>query len=300
MIMRLTYKKVIITLLLFVSTINGCTQTNQNSTDNYFISKEYKLLIRGDIFTDRLSGYNKMCDIFENNFSNHGYSIKLTRSFLKEKQKSIEYFDTKSNDFLNNNLVLKKITKVKKGNESYELSLKIKSESPQSPEYMENKTRDNNLNVKFEEDVLIQKSDSISFKKVFTEKYSVKDDVIKEKYKVNDLSNVFPLLFNFKINPDSDVSYTYGERIKEYSVKIGKINWGNNLKSNIEVIVWYRYGEQNPLIAEISYRIEIPKDNEKINEITDRCNEFMIKLYNSISDLAVTDKTKTDLIYNYN
>lgn len=300
---RFAHKNIFIACFIFLSILNGCTQNNNYKKDTSIISKEYKLLIKGDEFSDRISGYNKICEIIEENLAGFKYPVKFTCTSSNEKQKYLEFIDTKSRDFLNNNFVLRNITKIKKNKEKNELSLKFKSEdSGKTTNHSNDSIYNSNYNyeIKLEEDILIQVSDSISFKKYFTETYTIKDVNIEKNMKIIDCCKLYPVLLKLKINPDTEISSVNGIRINEYSLKIGKILFSNNIKSNIELAVWYKENEQNPLVAEISYRVEVPKGSTKYEEIVNECEEFLKMLYRCMSEITITEKTKTDIIYNYN
>jgi hypothetical protein len=299
---RFAFKNIFIAGFIFLSILNGCTQTKYNKKDSSEISKEYKLLIKGDVFSDRTSGYNKICEIIENNLNDFKYPVKFTRIASNEKQKHIEYLDTKSKDFLKSNFVLRKTTKIKKNEERNELSLKYKTENSEITinHYDNSYNSDYNCDIKLEEDILICVSDSVFFKNILTETYTIKDVDIRKNLKISDCSTLYPILLKLKINPEMEVSLVNGIRINEYSIKIGKIYFDDNIKSNVELAVWYKENEQNPLLAEISYRVEVPKGSTKLQEVINVGNEFLKLLYRCMSEITITEKTKTDIIYNYN
>jgi hypothetical protein len=280
---------------LLAGSFGGCTQIKKDIDKGNSVKREYKLLLDGKLFSDRISGYEKVTNILINNFSGTEYRIKPDLNRKNENKSSIEYLDTKEKALFKHQIILKKEVKNSGNAEVTNLSLKMRYENCIIPG-MEFRKIKENYNTKAEDDILIHSDNTDSVKQIHSLKFDIDESNSKIK-NAGDVINIFPFLSEYKFNTVDEITPVNNIKITEYKKQIGRIYWDDDIKSNVEITVWYMDNDSTSFIAEISYKVKIPAESERNTNIIKKCDSFLIELYKNFPEASIAGKTKTDLIY---
>jgi len=276
---------------------------NENSkltkiTDNFIPeSKEYKFLLKGKMFSDIEKQTNVIYSTIESEIKNFQYPIKIYKNVSKEKTRILEYWDTKNQDFKKNNIILRKRTKFKKGKEINEITLKtgLKDRS-KIFDYLEKYDR----KIKIEEDILIQNNDSLTLKKYTTYSNTILNFDIENHINIGKLLEIFPEMNQYSIDKKLEIFPVADFKVHETVIKVCSLDFGNEKIPNLEITIWQKEDQLIPMVVEISYRLEFPTDSVISEDKTLLYDEFLKFLYKIFSDIAILNKTKTQIYYETN
>lgn len=275
-------------------------------------SREFKLILKPNLFKEFNSGIKKVQEIIDTEVNNLSGTFKSRDSDLKLKHRKTYYLD--SSDFrLNSKNFFLRIREDKKSRK-YDVTLKCRHPD----RYISSAYDLSDLKMydtKFEEDIISPHTSKFSASVNFEQDQKPKFDSIEE------LRSIFPRLISYDIGHGKLFKVNNFEA-KEISVKLGKIVYDGKKSNNKDdnkvsllLNLWYSPKDESvPAIVELTYSYKAikpsPTVSNKINKDNKLIEEFPLSLvrntyefYRSIQKMKVADfhasKTKTEFAYTF-
>ena len=162
-------------------------------TTKYLNSKEYKLMLKVEIFKDKDKGIEKVIDIIKSKVKDQKGTF--TEEYIpNDKSKKVWYLDTKNHELYKNNGLLTRVKENQdKTNIPLNLRLVIQIKSIASSYDLSNRKKSINYQLKeekhkFEEDI------TTPFKSIYSESAEFKYKDISNLEKFKDIKSIYPSL----------------------------------------------------------------------------------------------------------
>ncbi len=262
-------------------------------------SREFKLLLKGELFNNRISGAENIWKQIKSYAEKSNYKVTEADNTFSESIRDIIFIDTKNLDFFKKDLILRKRTKYSgsKPGSDYEITVKLRVSDKKDAEKKEITTHEGlKTKSKFEEDIGMKSGETGSIVSVYSLSTSIKKISFESGNKVEDIYELFPSLKETGINPEEEIKTVNDIIIKEYLYEPGEIKFGTGLKVQAEITVWYKKGEENPFIAEFSYKDKSVRKNVS-DETRKASEEFFKGLQSVLKESIHNGFTKTKIIY---
>ncbi|MGB9169027.1 MAG: hypothetical protein WCB31_08890 [Nitrososphaeraceae archaeon] len=273
-------------------------------------SREFKLILKPEIFRSLNKGIRKIQKIFDSKVDTLNGKFKPDPD-IKPNFRRTYYLDTVNYKLRSKNFFLR----VREDKESKKYTITLKCRHPDryiSAAY--DLSGPTNHKVKFEEDIIAPHVSKFSISAEFN------DDREPEINNLEDLRKIFPGLRKYDLG-EGRLEKVNKFEAKEISVELGKISYSDkNGKGNYNEIktylnFWYLPKKKRiPLIVEFTYDYSAinkkEEEKNKNNKMKISIEEFPLFLvrntyefYSSLQDTKVVDlkssKTKTEFAYQY-
>jgi len=291
-----------------------------SQSDHPLNSKEFKIILKADKFTDIIKDKENIINIIKSQIQKQGGIFEDT---TQEDHRKVWYLDTKNFELKNNNFFLRIREKIEKNEEEkvkgYDVVFKNRDDDRHNALKYDLSNPKNNPNFnykgigefKFEEDILTP------FRSKFSASTKLKFEP-EQKPKIEtwqDILSVFPKL-DLGISPTESLLLVNGVIVKEFSYELGNIKFKDENKANTEISLWYESTEEDrdfslssvaPVIVEFDIKIESKEpstnngtvSNEFPSSLLEETKTFYMALQKKdIADLCAK-KTKTEFVYGY-
>lgn len=260
-------------------------------------SREYKLILNGDRFSNRERGCQEFLEIVEFLAKECGGELKIQQ---KEKRRRTWYVDTPELALQQKKFVLR----VREENGQKYKKVMLKSRS--SDRYLSavQPIHSPQGKPKFEEDI------TPPFISKFSKSCSIE---LSEKRKLKTVGDIvelfpglkeelFPELKELDIFLKSPVKKVNGFTAHEVVLEAGQIKFGKEEKASVKVCFsfWYLFerAEGFPLIGEFSFDYNADNNNEDFSiEVIMGANQFFVALQKQVGWLDFNNTTKTAYAY---
>ena len=278
-------------------------------------SREFKIMLQTDNFTDRKKGIKEISTVTESLIEKQGAKFEATNNY-DEVERRTWFLDTNAYELYCDKKFLLRIRK-KKGSGVYDVTLKCRHPDRYvcalydltAAKHAETKFK-NDFKTKFEEDIITGKmtDGSVTSISKFSLSATLEDNEIPDFKKIKDLVSIFPNLELGGIGSNEPLTIVNNFKATEISSKIGAITFSDDDTDVVpELNLWYSPMEdEKPLIIEFTFKCKATKqdkDNEMFLEKYPKklvlgASKFYESLQkcNNIIDLDTT-RTKTDYVY---
>jgi len=114
------------------------------------------------------------------------------------------------------------------------------------------------------------------------------------------MTKIFPVLERIKKNAKEKIVLVSDTIIEEVLQDIGRLDFGEGIRSKVTVGLWRTRGDHRPLIGELAFQIRF-KDRKQLNlEAMKRAEAFFIALQYAAQDWIALKATKTGVLYQLN
>ena len=270
-------------------------------------ARECKILLKPGNFADRTQGLKAFWEVVKQTAQEENVGFKdLEGAFKLESARIIRFYDTPKLELYKLSLILrqrqdadiKKSGRVEEDGKKFELVLKYRHPDPLVAVVQDcHPGSGYHGEISFEEDV-VAKADTIDHLFSLSGKIG---DVKKVGDQLKDWYEFYPGLKNLKLDKDLPIKQVNGITITEFVVEPGKLDFGKGVKAKVSMSVWYRNGQNKPLIAEFSYKYRLePGDslNSNIYRSARESDRFLKALQTKAKEWIAVGQTKTGLIYN--
>jgi hypothetical protein len=276
-------------------------------------SREFKIMLQTDHFTDRKKGVKEISSIIESIIEKQGGKFEAPNNY-DEVERRTWFLDTNAYELYCDKKFLLRIRK-EKGSGVYDVTLKCRHPDRyvcalydlSAAEDAETKFK-----TKFEEDIITSKmtDGSVTSISKFSLSATLEDKEIPDFKKIKDLVSIFPNLELGGIGFNEPLTVVNNFKAIEISSKIGAITFSDDDNDVVpELNLWYSPTEdEKPLIIEFTFKCKATKHDKDKDEETflEKYPKKLVlgasKFYeslqkcNNIIDLDTT-KTKTDFVY---
>lgn len=300
-------RKILVSILIVMVMI-GCCKVKQNNdlqnVDN-LTSSEYKLLLNPVKFIDYNQGFENYWKIIQETAAEQNIPIIKTENPLKQGLRHIGFFDTKNMDLQKNGYVLRRRISFKNGEQKpgIEFTLKFRNSDSQITNGADVKVGEGytpkDEQIELESDIIYY---SIANNKAETT-FSIQNSIVLDDYPqmtIGELSKIYPVLATLDIPLNDELRLVANNEPVEYKVKLGKLDFGNDLYGKMSIAVWIaELGEELVRIPEFSFDHPYPKDNEYNSEAMELCTTFIKKLKVMNPDWTAPGKSKSSYLFDY-
>jgi len=282
-----------------------------NPINKYLNSREYKLILKKDLFKDKFDGIEKVKSIITSQVENQGGTFNAVNPEFKLKK--VWYLDTENHELYknkNNGLVIR--VKENQEKQGYKVEIKVRKPNrndaasydllhPEKSEKYEFKDE----KYKFEEDIKTPSDSVFSVSSVF----EYKQELYLNSY--NDILSIYPSL-------SLDVSDKQAKLVKvndfeadEFNPDLGEIIFANGKSAQIQLSIW-NSPKDSSLPSIIEFDIDVKAEKEPLNKNDNNFEEFpqskvgdIDKLYKKLQEenigiaILKPPKTKTEFAYDY-
>lgn len=118
----------------------------------------------------------------------------------------------------------------------------------------------------------------------------------------NDLSmgamtKIFPVLERIKKDPNERISLVSDTIIEEVLQDIGWLDFGEGIRSKVNIGLWRTRGEHRPLIGEFAFQVRFTDRKELNLDAMKRAEAFFIALQYAAQEWIALNATKTGVLY---
>ncbi len=195
-------------------------------TTKYLNSKEYKLMLKVEIFKDKDKGIEKVIDIIKSKVKDQKGTF--TEEYIpNDKSKKVWYLDTKNHELYKNNGLL---TRVKENQDKtkYNVEFKIRNSDKSIASSYDLSNPEKSINYQFKEEKHKFEEDiTTPFKSIYSEsaEFKYKDISNLEKYK--DIKSIYPSLDLKMSDKKEDLLKVNDFKATENNPILGKIEFAN-------------------------------------------------------------------------
>lgn len=219
-------------------------------------SREYKLLLNTDRFTDRKAGAEHFRELVEFLARQHGGEVVERQR--EEIRRVTEYYDTTAFALQHHGFCLRLREEQGDGGAKYCLTLKYRAPDRYLAAAQDVATAKKGK-TKFEEDILPP------FVSKFARSVSLKLDARPDLATFGDLVEIFPGLKALDIHAATALQRVNGLRACEIARHLGKLRFGGAPEVKLCLSFWYLAEDDHspPLVVEFSYDYDLPDRDDK-------------------------------------
>ncbi len=286
--------------MLFILFI-GCSVSDKEESVNKLPlnSHEHKLLLNSDKFENMENAFSEYWQIAKKIAIEQELKVVEYENNLKQKHRIVHYYDTQNFDLRKKGFLIRKRTKLIGNHLDSTFTITFKFVDK---EYNKVAITDLTLGKGFvpKDSVLVVEADIVNGKKEDSKPtifYSAQNSIVLNEEPgetLADYAKIFPILLTLEIDLSENLIPVNGIEAKEYGIKPGLLDFGNNLFGEVGISV----REINGLkIPEFSFDHstegwkEIPDKNKK------DCEEFINHLQANAPDWYVDGKLKTAFVF---
>lgn len=213
-------------------------------------SREYKLILNSDRFSDRDKGADRFLNLIELVIRKHGGAIVATQD--EEEHRRTSYLDTPQFALHQSGFALRLREEAK----GFQINLKYRG-SDRYISAAQDLSGSQKGKIKFEEDVLPP------FVSKFSHSNSIVTDVMPHFETVKDVSSLFPGIAGLGIDPNTPVKTANDFTALEVVRKLCKFQFEDTEILKASLSFWYLGDEVDwPLISEFSFDYDAAEKNE--------------------------------------
>jgi hypothetical protein len=296
-------------LKLYILTNDDFIILQMNPINKYLNSREYKVMLKKDLFKDKGEGIKKVISILKTQVEGQGGTFNSDVPD-EDKSKKVWYLDTKNHKLYENTGLL---IRVKENQETSEFKVEFKirnSDRNKAASYdLYNPKKNSDYDFKrkqykFEEDITTPFNGVFSVSSVF--EYKKKPTLNSFK----DIESIYPSLGIDLLDKNKKIEKVNDFEAEEFNPDLGEIIFENGKSAQIQLSIWYSPEDNSsPCIVEFDLDVDAEKPS---NDNDDKFEEFpqskmakIDKLYKNlqgesidIADLKAS-KTKTRFVYEW-
>jgi hypothetical protein len=295
-------------LKLYILTNDDFIILQMNPINKYLNSREYKVMLKKDLFKDKGEGIKKVISILKTQVEGQGGTFNSDVPD-EDKSKKVWYLDTKNHKLYENTGLL---IRVKENQETSEFKVEFKirnSDRNKAASYdLYNPKKNSDYDFKrkqckFEEDITTPFNSIFSASSVF--KYRKKPNLDSFK----DIESIYPSLGIDLLDKNKDIVKVNDFEAEEFNPKLGEIEFANGKSAQTQLSIWYSPDESTlPCIVE--FDIDVDSEQQPSNENDDKFKEFpqskigqIDELYKKLQGKSIgfadleSSKTKTRFVY---
>ena len=222
-------------------------------------SGEMKLLLQPEYFADRNEGYIKFWTTVKLLAMEMGVPVIETKNPYKEGSRKIVYLDTKTKDLSKTNYIIRERTKMKDGQaeDKVDLTLRYRTSGVEAlPSDAVYAASGYKASAAYEDDVagfvggvagknIGEMSASISVKNILAADLRGRT--------LGDFARYFPTLAKLGMPLDAPLVPVNGMIIREFKVSPGEFDFGQGVKGEASISLWYDYNNGKVILVEFSY-----------------------------------------------
>lgn len=222
-------------------------------------SRELKLMIQTDVFADRADGYARCWGIMKDLAAEMGVQAMEAKDPFAEGVRKVMYLDTHSGRLDQENRSLRLRIKLKDGklDDKVDLNLKYRRSDVDSvPSDAVTAAAGIKASFSYEEDVAGFIGGVVGHNSSAASIACTIKGVAADKLTGNTLAvyaEYFPSLVILGIPLDSPLEMVGGIAITEHKVTPGELDFGQGMKTEVDISVWYNFDTGEIIAAEISY-----------------------------------------------
>jgi hypothetical protein len=114
------------------------------------------------------------------------------------------------------------------------------------------------------------------------------------------MSKIFPVLERIRKNANERIALVSDTIIEEVLQDIGRLDFGEGIRTKVNVGLWRTRGEHRPLIGEFAFQIRFKDRKELHLDAMKRAEAFFIGLQFAAQDWIALNATKTGVLYRLN
>lgn len=262
-------------------------------------SREYKILLKTDYFVNREQGYQKYWDDVKKVAHEFGVHIIENSNPWAEDSKQVVYLDTKGLDLMKQNYILRIRNKVTNGKLAPDSELTLKYRVDKQDRVTEAAVQTSTSykpSVKFQEDVVGFYQGKIGNNvSEFSLSHSIKKVPAAQRVVLDDYVPFFPILQTLGIHSTESLYILQDVTVLEYKVAPGELDFGNGLKGDVSISVWYDRSNSKLIIGEFSY--EVALNSTASEEALKKCEAFFNKLQQKTAERLYPGQVKVQFVY---
>ncbi len=261
---------------------------------------EHKLLLNNEKFENIQNAFSEYWEIVKLVASKQNLKVVEFENNFKQKNRIVQYYDTKNFDLRKKRFLIRKRTKLI-GNEldtTFTYTIKYINE-----DFNKSAAMDLTLGKGFvpKDSVLVVEADIVNGKEEVSKPtifYSAQNSIVLNEEPgetLADYAKIFPILVTLEIDLSEKLIPVNGIEAKEYGIKPGLLDFGNNLFGEVGISV----REINGLkIPEFSFDHSLEGWKEIPDKSKKDCEEFINHLQANAPDWYVEGKLKTAFVFN--
>jgi hypothetical protein len=288
-------------LFILIVFLISCNTVDKKETENRLPlnSHEHKLLLNANKFENTENAFSEYWQIVKKIAIEQDLKVVEFENNLKQKHRVVHYYDTQYFDLRKKGFLIRKRTKLigTHLDSTFTITFKFVDE-----EYDRAAITDLTLGEGYipKDSVLVVEADFVNGKSEDSKPtifYSAQNSIVLNEEPgetLADYAKIFPILVTLEIDLSEKLIPVNGIEAKEYGIKPGLVDFGNNLLGEVGISV----REINGLkIPEFSFDHsmegwkEIPEKNKK------ECEGFINHLQANAPDWFVEGKLKTAFVF---
>ena len=269
------------------------------STPQPLTSKEYKFLLKGELFGDPVSMVKKFWKNIERISKLLSFEIINSGIPWEGRRRDVYYLDTEDLQFRNNNYILR-IRQKYDGSEArpyYEVGCKFRHQS------LTRAAQANvDLNTGFPQDMDLEEDLILTDTSEFVSFFSLRNRL--KRYDgpmfttVGEASMIFPVLQRLAAKRKLPLHTVNNLIIDERKYTPGLLQLSKKYTIEPTLAVWYQLNDSKPLIAEFSFKHEI-FDGQSYKKFSSKSFEFFSHLHHDLEDWLAQGTSKTNFTYRH-
>jgi hypothetical protein len=222
-------------------------------------SGEMKLLLQTDYFSDRNEGYIKFWTTVKVLAAEMGIPVNEAKNPYKEGSRKIVYMDTKARELSQQHYIIRERAKVKDGNVGNKVDLTLRyriSGVDAVPSDAVGAMAGVKASVSYDDDVagyvggvagknMSEMSASCTVKNVPAAELKGRT--------LGDYARYFPVLAKLGVPLDATLAPTNGKVVREFKVSPGEFDFGQGVKGEASISLWFDYNTGKVIAAEFSF-----------------------------------------------
>ncbi len=260
-------------------------------------SREFKLLLKPEIFVDRNIGYQDVWKSIASVANKMGVTVTQGSNPYQEEERDVTYLDTQTNDLYKQNYILRKRIQYENGSpvshcdlmlkyRSNDLNLAAAADVNSSPQFKGKE--------KLEQDVNMDGNLIGSLKGIFSHSNSIKKIQAPVEDSVAGYAVLFPSLKNLSSESQALLRPVNNVTVHEYSISPGSLEFNSGLLAEVDISIWYIPDRKSPIIGEISFSYSMKNASSEAVAISE---SFFKELQKGIEGKMLPGITKTEFFY---
>ncbi len=267
-------------------------------------SREYKILLKPELFVNRQEAYKKVWEIAKSLADSLGIEVRESRQPFREQRRKVYFLDTPDHDLRKHGYVLRVRVKYNgnKPRKEYNLTLKYRSTDLQKSAQADITValKGYKTKAKFEADITPIKDSLGTMRFIYSKSVKVKKLDFSPGNTIGDYAKIFPVLGKLGVPLDKKLEIVNGFIVDERKVSPGMFVFGGGINGMVDITTWYEFGDtSSPFVAEFSYDFRFMRHNEMIDKGIERASEFFKALQFALKDWYYPEGTKTGYVYSH-
>jgi adenylate cyclase class IV len=265
------------------------------AADMTVTSREMRLSLKSEFFTDREEGYRQYWTIVKTLATEMGVGVTEKKNAFKESGQKNRYYDTKNQDLSKNKYILRERSKIKDGILDWQSELTLKYRITAGENAFDNSIETGAAYkpaIKCEEDytgfadgIVGKASSKTSFS------HTVKKLPRVERATLGDYATIFPTLAKLGVNLNEPVYLTNGVSVNEYKVTPGALDF-SGAEVAVDICAWTDEATDKLIAAELSWKHDAGVHASTIEKM----DAFFTALQAKAPEWLIPGVTKTQMV----